>query len=735
MVAAAAPGLAWAQSDPGGAYQVEEVVVTAQKRAESVKDVPGALTVLSGQSLERLGAQDLSDFATYVPGLTLMSEWAGSGQLTVRGITSGKQQAGPTVGSYLDETPYNSAASAAGGSNQLPDIDTFDIQRVEVLRGPQGTLYGASTMGGLIKYVTTPPNMTRREIGFQADLGATDGGGDYGFKAVVNAPLSLDRAALRASLNYRSSGGYVDDVGTGQRRVNRSTVGGGRVSLLALPAKNLKLRLSALYQEIEADGAPVVDVDFATRRPLHGDLKQARSVREPFSSQYQLYSAAVDWDLGWASLLSATSHGRLERAAQTDNTLLFGPVISLLGQMATGAPLPEAPIVGLGGRFDTRKTTQELRLTSPDGMKLQWLAGAFYTDERSDVVQGIEAALPSGAALPAVVAHAYALRQPSTYREFAVFANLDYRFTEAFDVAVGARWSRNRQTFGQITSGLINNPVAPERVDALRGVSADEGWTFQIKPRWRLNAQLTAYAVASSGYRPGGPNPLPPEALTTVGVKAAYGPDSLWNYELGLKGELLDRRLSFDLAAFRIDWKDIQLLSSAGGFAFLDNGGSAVSQGVEYNLSYMPVGGLTLSWNGAYTDAKLVDDALGVGGVSGDGLPTVARWTTAATADYRFPVSEKWNGSVGISYRYIGERTNSFSAAVSYPNAIMPAYDLVDLRAGLQGDRWGVTLFIDNLLDERGEVNLNTTYVPMGGPAYQIVTQPRTIGLQLVGRY
>lgn len=569
-------GTAQAQTDARAAP--DEIIVTAQKRAEAVKDVPGSLTVLSSDTLERLGVEDIADYATHVPGLTLMTEWAGQGQLTLRGVTSGKQQAGPTVGSYLDETPYNSASSASGGSNQLTDIDTFDMQRIEVLRGPQGTLYGASTMGGLIKYVTTPPDLAHQQFRMQAELGAVDGGGtNYGVKALVNLPLATDKVAFRASANYRSSGGYIDDAGTGDDNINHSTVKGGRASLLVKPNDDLGIRLSALYQATKAGGAPSTDVDFATREPLFGDRKQSRLVREPYSARYQLYNTTIEQDLGGASLVSATSYARLKRSATIDTSSLFGPVIGFLGPLVTGTPLPGAVATSLGGDFRTRKITQEVRLASPDSDRLQWLVGGFYTDERSRVDQSIRAFVPGSPALPDVLATAYRLRQPSTYRETAFFANFDYRFSDAFDVAAGARWSRNRQTFGQVTSGLVNDPFAPSRVDTLNSRSSDEGWTFQIKPRWRINDELTAYAVASSGYRPGGPNPLPPAALTTAGVRPTYDPDKLWNYEIGLKGELLDRRLTFELAAFRIDWKNIQLLSSAGGFSFLDNGGDAVS--------------------------------------------------------------------------------------------------------------------------------------------------------------
>jgi iron complex outermembrane recepter protein len=726
--AAAPPALTPARDDQ---IPIEEIIVSAEKRNEPAIDVPESVSALTGATLSERGLNGINDYGTYVPGLTVLSNQRGFGQIVLRGITTGSTQPTASVGTYIDDVPFSSTTSFAGGNLVIADIDPFDIERIEIDRGPQGTLYGAGTLAGVLKYVTAPPALGVVESRGELDGGSTGGGGfDEAGKALVNAPLG-DQAALRADLYERRDSGFITDIGTGNKGENTNDLEGGRLSLLVQPRPDISLRLTSLLQHRQVGGTASVDVDPNTLDLVFGDLRESRQLRESASQDYALTDLVLSWDLGPAALVSSTSYSRSLARAVSDVSDTTGPGLQALDT------LKAAPTVESATNFSTGKFTEEIRLASPETRDLNWLVGAFYTYEESEARGSLEASL-DGQTLPGADAHPLTEAEPSRFRDYAGFADLDYYFFPDFDVTAGARFSRNRQSFNQTLSGQFNNILDPMLVSTGIGASAESSVTFRLAPRYRLSDDIITYAEISSGFQPGGPNvPTPESIITSSTAPLNFASDSLINYEIGFKGELLNKRLSFDTSAFLINLRRIQLAVSdlgpfgTAGFVQESNGGSASSRGFEAEASYNPIDGVVLGLSTAYISAVLDSNAPAVGGIVGDRLPTVPRWSAAATADYEFPLAGDLDGILGTTFRVISDRDTSFTNDFAMPNRLLPGYGQLDLRAGLARDPFTLSLFVDNALNERGIVDLENTSTI----ARETIIRPISFGIQLTAGF
>jgi len=341
----AAPG-AFAQQAPASrnSLTLEEVIVTAQKRTEALQDVAQSVTVLSNATFERQQADNLQDYLALIPGLSLEGSTRGVSRITLRGINTGGVAS--TVGVYVDEVPFGSSSGLANGAILAGDFDTFDMQRLEVLRGPQGTLYGASSLGGVMKFVTNPPQTESFEGKAQVAMEDVSGG-DLGYSAssFVNIPLS-DRFAVRATGFYRLDGGFVDSIGNNpipslldpdvnvvqgtlnEENINELETYGGRLSALFNASDAFSIRLTALLQNIATSGSDSIETDRATLEPLYGDRVSSLYHHEPTDLRYRIYSATLDWNLGPASLLSSTSYGTFQEDLQRDEARGFGGILA-----------------------------------------------------------------------------------------------------------------------------------------------------------------------------------------------------------------------------------------------------------------------------------------------------------------------------------------------------------------------------------------------------------------------
>jgi iron complex outermembrane recepter protein len=711
---------AWAQEKPE-ATNLDEVVVTAQKISQSVIDVPLSISVLGGDDLERTQSLNMQDYTKFVPGLQLTQSQPGFGRLVLRGINT--NGVASTVGVYVDETTFGSSSGLANGAILAGDFDTFDVARVEVLRGPQGTLYGASSLGGVLKYVTNEPQTESFEGRVRGSFESVDGGDmSYSGAGVVNIPVS-DSVAIRASGFYRSVGGFIDSIGTVDEasgatsdvadNINGSTVSGGRASMLFKPSETFSLQLTAFIQDIDNDASSGVDSDYTTAKTLYGGLTQSQFVPEAAGISYRVYNATAIWDLGFADLTSATSYGENTQDFRQDITMLLGGLESYIEQ-TTGV----------------KRITQELRLASHENEKVDWLVGAYYNDEDGLIYQNVHVVEPGTLTdIPLFLGEGTI---DSKYKEYAAFANVTIKFTSTFDLTLGGRYSNNDQDVVQNADGPLFGVAEPT---VTTSNSSEDVFTYSIAPKFKLNDRMAIYARVAKGFRPGGPNVIAPDA----GAPTSYGSDSTLNYELGFKGESEARNFAWDVSAFHIDWEDIQLLAVVNGIGINTNAGTATSDGVEASLMFRPVDQLKFSLTGAYTDAKLTEDAdpILVGGRDGDHLPYTPKISYSASADYEWPLADGRSAYLGASFSHLDDVPAAFSAAyvAQYgEQRYLPSYDTVDVRAGWDFGKVSVELFGRNLTNEDGKTSDGSGNTPNGAISTAVI-RPLSYGLTVTAEF
>ncbi len=693
-----------------------EIIVTAQKRAQKLLDVPQSVSVLSAQALEDTHAERFADYFNRIPSANIVESQAGQTRLVLRGINSGG--VGATVATYVDETPYGSATSLANGAVLAPDIDPFDLARVEVLRGPQGTLYGANSLGGLVKYVTVAPQTDAFHMAAQVG-GESVSHGDTGVsgRLAVNVPLS-DDAAVRASGFYRKDPGYID-LANGSSDANGGKTYGGRFSALWKPTDRLTFRATAFLENLNSDNTNVEDVDPVTLEPTIGEYTQARVVDQPNRMRYRIYNGTIDYDLGSAHLLSSSSWSSLDQANVEDASGLYGGLLTSI----FGTPLGADVVQAIG----QRRFTQEVRIASDHDKLVEWTIGGFYTRERNKLHQDLNAVDGNTGALFTALSPLETVVEPSTYREYAGFANATVHLSKQFDITFGGRYSHNKQTVTQSTDGPL--VPAPEFFTA---ASSDHAFTFSVAPEYKPNAWTTFYVRVAKGYQPGGPNVLPPTA--GADVPHVFGPSTTLNYEAGVKAELLDRLLTVELTGFTITWQHIQLLADVDNFGVNTNGGKAKSSGVEFSATLTPVKGVTLAANGAYVDAHLTEDAPAlVGGKDGDPLPYNPHWAGTLSADYSTALTDSTDGDFGVSWRYTGKRKSAFDT--TYGQHELKAYGVLDAHAGLSFDKVRFDLFVRNLTDSRGLTDIGGAGSALNGLISAGVIRPRSVGLSLGYKY
>jgi len=711
---------AWAQEKPK-ATNLDEVVVTAQKVSQSVIDVPLSISVLGADDLERTQSVNIQDYVKLVPGLQLTQAQPGFGRLALRGINT--NGVASTVGVYVDETSFGSSSGLANGAILAGDFDTFDVARVEVLRGPQGTLYGASSLGGVLKYVTNEPQTESFEGRVRGSFESVDGGDmSYSGAGVVNIPVS-DSVAIRASGFYRSVGGFIDSIGTVDEAsgatsdvaddINGSTVSGGRASMLFKPSETFSLQLTAFIQDIDNDASSGVDSDYATGDTLYGGLTQSQFVPEAAGISYRVYNATAIWDLGFADLTSATSYGKNQQDYRQDITMLLGGLESYIEQTTS-----------------VERISQEFRLASHENEKVDWLVGAYYNDEDGLIYQNVHVVEPG--TLNDIDFFLGEGTIDSKYKEYAAFANVTIKFTPSFDLTLGGRYSNNDQDVVQNADGPLFGVAGPTVTSS---DSSEDVFTYSIAPKFKLNDRMAIYARVAKGFRPGGPNVIAPDA----GAPTTYGSDSTLNYELGFKGENEARTVAWDVTAFHIDWEDIQLLAVVNGLGINTNAGTATSDGVEASLMFRPVDQLKLSLTGAYTDAKLTEDAdpILVGGRDGDRLPYTPKTSYSANADYEWPLADGRSAYLGASFSHLDDVPAAFSAAYVAEfggQRYLPAYDMVDLRAGWDFGKVTVELFGRNLTNDEGKTSDAGGNTPNGAISTGVI-RPRSYGMTVTAEF
>jgi iron complex outermembrane receptor protein len=750
-----------------------EIIVTAQKKTERLQDVPMSITVVDPQALAEKGQNSLLDYFDSVPGLNVSSNAggnAGMNYITIRGLSAGYNQ-NPIVSTVIDDVPVASSTQRGQGGLTSPDLDPSDLARIEVLKGPQGTLYGADSLGGLIKYVTADPSA--KSFGGRVQVTGVDipgGGVGYAVRGAVNIPISED-FAVRVSGFDRRDPGYIDDLTTGHNNFNTTDVYGGHLAALWRPSDNFSVKVSALVQQIQGETS-AFDSN-TSGESTYSDLSlHSLPGTTGYTTQDQLYSATVDWKVAALDIVSVTGYvvNSVRPAADITNPSTgFGYLAYYCQQypnpfLSTGLPNPyycgnslppgANPNAYTGAvqlaHYGTHKPTEELRISSSIGRWLDWRLGAFYTHEEGVPNEsGYFAANPITGAVGGPL---YFDTDPTeTFQEYAVFGDFTAHMTDRFDIDVGGRESWNKQAEQYLDVGTAVyefDGVLPPELGAYHKYSAN-AFTYQVAPRFKITPDLMVYARVASGYRVGGYNVL--SGLPKDGqIPAGYAPDKTTNFEVGIKSDLLDRRLTLDAAVYYIDWRNFQSavvrsVPLAGGNGsipayFIINAGNAKSEGVEFSIEARPLEGLTITAQGSYDDAVLTGD-LPAGttnyGVKGTQLPYSMRFSGGLAVSQDIRLTNNWIGSLGGTYNYVGSRPYEFVGAPApgqapSPRTFFPAYRPLNLLAGARYDSLRVNLYVNNVTNARGILSFNGA--SSIGNIYEnnsSVIQPRTIGLSI----
>jgi iron complex outermembrane receptor protein len=706
----------WADED-----SLSEVVVTAQRRTESLQDVPISIGTLNGQQLADFGAQGFETFANRIPGLQVFNAGNDNVQLQMRGIvTSIDQDQSPqtntTVGLYLDDL-------STGLSSANPNFVLEDLERVEVLRGPQGTLYGAGSESGTIRLITRKPELDTWEAQISGEgAGVSGGTADWHGSAVVNAPLVDGVAAIRVLTYYRKDGGYLDNPVLGLTDTNTQFTYGGRTEILVKPTQDLTFLLSATLQDQrEADN------DFYNA--YYGFPIRTTYALEPQEGDSRVVSFNADWALPGMTLTSVSGY-----QSKYQNAVLEAGKFPVFA----GAPpgIYNSAIIPTINHVYAE--SQEFRLASADAAWGNWLAGTYFSNQVRKTTQnldapGIEAlvsGLPSGPSQGTTTDSLYEGYQSLNTKQYAVFGDGTWKITPALLLSGGLRWFHYDQESRYRAAGVLNGGL-------LLGNAGIEqsGTNPRVNLAYHLDPDDMVYVTASRGFRLGGVNdPIPLVACGLNAQPPGFKSDSLWNYEVGAKSSWDDRKVTLDGAVFFIDFKNFQTQYTLNpcGSALIQNAGTLLSRGLELELTARPIAPLQLSFGATYTDSTLKDDVAEVG-LAGDRAPYVPRLALDVGAGFSQPLTSGIAGFAGVDAQYVGSRVTAFSEQPTYFGTYLgtlPAYTVVGAHFGIETGRVRAALFGANLGDKHPLLYQNALMQSTIAQLQTTTLYPRTVGLR-----
>ena len=775
LLALAAATPAFAQDEPAPAAQDDqEIVVTATKRETNLQDIPFSINAQTAQQIQRSGATTIEDLSRNVAGLQIQNLGPGQSQVAVRGVAAGqivRDQPGvkEQVGVYLDD-------SVISLSLFTPDLDLYDLNRVETLRGPQGTLFGSGSVGGTIRYITNQPVLNRTEGSLEANLNLLDGGDIGGaLRGMINAPVGED-VAIRAVGYYTRYGGFVDAVGpAGGENVNDGYRAGGRLAIRLQPTENITITPRIVYQEIDANGFNRQEVFNLYSNPFTNpprtfeERQQYLLLRENFHDRTFLADLNLNIDLGPVTLTSISSYVNRDITVSRDASALTGSVSVDLGYPNAAVNLPS----NLVDTTDLETFTQEARIATNGDGPFNFVAGVFYAHTDRFYRQrlptpGYDAFTDArfGAGTSAAVANGFPANSPYNsdlpynINQYAAFGEATWDITQQLHFTAGGRVYDFSETRRFLSGGLFSN--GDNRVDETSSSGFSPRFILSYEPadNLRINAQ------ASKGFRLGGVNDplnLPlctPADAALFGGFQSYDDETIWNYEIGIRGRRSG--FNFSAAAFYTDMSNLQVTLDAGSCSsrIVFNVPKAHSQGVEFELSATPVEGLNFSINGTILEAEFDTTLPGVlaattGIRDGNRLPSVPKFQLSASASYEFPVADNANAYVGASYQHVGSRytqpsdqennPRSFVSGLPFNGATgngatildlkLPSYDYVNLSAGIDWDNgFGAMLYVTNLFDENALLSFDRERGGRARPGFNI-GQPRVIGITLRKRF
>ena len=723
-----------AQGNANEPQMLTEVIVTAQKVAQPAVRVPMTVVALNGHTLATNGMNSFADYAAQVPGMSVTALTPGYSSVVLRGMSTGISQATPSTGFYIDDAPVGSVTAYATGGILTPDLPPSEVQRIEVLEGPQGTLYGAGTIGGLVRFVTVKPDTKAFSGSVAAGGDAVDGGGTgWDARMALNAPINANNA-VRASVYRRDDPGFISNPLTGRHDVNSSNLTVARLAWKWRIADNWSAYVWGFTQRFAANGINAQEVNAPSLTPVTGDLTRGTYIPETQRIAFDVYNATIHGAVDGLSILSSTTYQTISAHTNVDQTATFGPLFSLL----LGIP-------NLGVRtlqiVDTQRWSEELRANG-DALndRVHYMAGLYYTHEASGN------RLPPLDPFTIPNLQPFALLGPianaaivTTYDEYSPFANASYDLSSKLQVQLGLRYTHYTENYAQNYQTSLLSPLPV----ILNQQVGQNKFTYMATLRYMPSKHTEVYGRVATGFQPGGPSALPPGIV--AGGKQSFNPSSVTSYELGLKSNFGHGLGSVEAALFDTNWNDVQIQTStttaAGSYQYFVNGGTARSDGADASVLIEPLRGLSLRATGAYTNSRLTSAAPAAGGLNGDRMPFSPQWTGSLVADYRFAERDGWRPFMGVSWNYIGQRVSNFSdhqppnpTDLPSNKVTVPGYSTVNLHLGVDVHRLRLMLYAKNIGNARGINFINSVGLalpvlnPLGNPFVEGIIPPRTIG-------
>jgi iron complex outermembrane receptor protein len=772
-----------AAADEGG---LAEIVVTAEKVRSTIQDTPISISALGGDALEAAGITSVQDIARTVPGISVRSAGPGLTEYDARGLAS-NGGAAPTVGFYLDEIPLSPPALSQSGKVVI-DPGLYDVDRVEVLRGPQGTLYGSGSMGGTVKIVTAQPKLGEYEGSAQVMGSETQGGGgNYSGNLMLNLPLG-DVLALRVVGGdvYRS--GWINltavnlpnaatvllnknltaaqmqqevydaPVESNIPRANYERQWNGRATLLFKPSEDFSATLFAMDQHLLMGGYDLVDSSPTSAQPgkVYNAHYEVFPQREGLHDDVQIYGLTINANLGFADLTSATSYfTRESKQGEEGSESLY---------YSNGGSAPLAP-VNYYENDPSHQFAQELRLTSHDVGPWHWVGGAFYDGLKSvwnEISSSPGLVFTGGPLIKNNYDGSYFTSwNPYWVKQFALFADGSYKITDQWKIAAGVRWYEYHSEQHEFSWGLDapynNQTVSPIFITR----ASDKGFNPRVNLSYEPNHDLNLYATFSKGFRPGGANqivPTQPPINCQAGV-LQFGPDSAYNYEVGEKAKLLDNRLTINGDVYYIRWQGVQqVITLPCGYQYYNNAGDGRAFGPELEIAARLTDELTVQVGGSYVDSKITSptasfesylssvantpDAGGqplISGLGGRPCPAtgnctvpilnVAKDNVSGSLTYSREIVPNYKLTARFDDTFVGPSTD----VAYYFGYDLPSYNIANIHLILEHDKWSANLFCENFTNEVALITANNTSFQFNIPqtVRYATNQPRTYGLQL----
>jgi iron complex outermembrane recepter protein len=755
---------------------VETVTVTAERRgSEDILSTPMAVDAFSGQLLERVGVQSLQDLSRIDPSLQVQQYGVNQEQIFIRGISS---NVGQTTGVYVDEAPLKGGFNSNIYGDNTPVLAMHDVERVEVLKGPQGTLFGTGSMDGTVRVITNKPDLDDFGGMGEGSVAGVDGGDVYfDGSGVLNVPIVKGQLGVRLVAWGANGGGFIDQTidGTTRTNVNDQHMWGGRGETLWEPTSRFSLLATVNYQDTRVDGSQswtqyvgALNVRGGPETGPYPAYQNHSPTQEPYDSRYLLATVTGQYDLDFGSIIATSSYGNKNELFLYDGT----PGDCSYNLCAGSAAYP----AGFSAWSRFADYTDEIRFSSDFAGPVQLVAGAYYDQDILNYNQmEVHANLATGIpyCYTDVECNTLGLVKPGygnspvqfatgdrfRVNQYALYGQVDWKIIPSLTATLGARYFSAGLHDETLTQQNISPTQTPNGYDggyvlgditvpyvSAASQSVESKPTFNFSLLWQVDPNISLYARAASGFRIGGINEsaiVAAQEGTTI--PGSFGPDSLWDYEGGIKAYFLDQRLFFDLSVYHIDWSGQQESAVASVYDYTINVGSSSIDGLELSSTFRPTQELTLSGSVTYVDAALSQNlpqtvvAAGTPGVTGDRMPYIPRLSISGQGEYDHPLSDTVAGYLQSDFTYHG---NSFSAfQPSTPAQIaagqndyytaLPSYFLLDLRAGIRFDQYDLSVYAQNVTNSLAVLGVHADHD--GTRIYPAA--PLTVGVHLAAHF